>query len=113
MTDNELIELSAKSIGIELVYQGGAAGYYRDFGDCVAWLAWDPIVDGADAMRLVAVLGLQLKGDVVTCATGLHSCQVERGADADLATMNVCRAIAGVAADIGRVMDVDNLRVAG
>lgn len=108
MSDRELIELSARSIGLELSFQNGSAGYYRDFGDCVAWIPWDPIVDGADAMRLVVQHGMQINAGVVTCRVGTHACQylqdypVAKNGDTniDLATQALCRAITEVAAHI-------------
>lgn len=108
MLDRELIELSARSIGLELSFQNGSAGYYRDFGDCVAWIPWDPIVDGADAMRLVVQHGMQINAGVVSCRVGAHQREHLRAyptaasaeTDVDLATQALCRAIAEVAADI-------------
>ncbi|MFK0311778.1 hypothetical protein ACIQUF_11065 [Pseudomonas sp. NPDC090233] len=108
VSDCELIELSARSIGLELSFQNGSAGYYRDFGDCVAWLPWDPIVDGADAMRLVVQHGMQINAGAVTCRVGTHKREhvrdypvgVNGETDVDLATQALCRAIAEVAVDI-------------
>lgn len=56
MTDRELLELAARSAGIEL-WQDVAGNYYRDPKSPVIW---NPLADDGDALRLAVKLGFKI-----------------------------------------------------
>ena len=111
MKDRELLVMSAQSVGVELVFNDGFAGYYKDCGGHVAWIPWHPILDGADAMRLVVHHGMLINRGIVSCRIENGARMLQRsfpaglpgGVKLDRDMQALCRAIAELAADIAQV----------
>ncbi len=121
MTDGELLEKAAKSIGLE--YVKPAAGYGGEFGliagvktlrsmeDWRGATTWNPLADDGDALRLAVKLGLdvcidtKLEPEPITYVVGFaeHTSRTFEAAvhhgDPYVATR---RAITSAAAEIGK-----------
>lgn len=112
LTDRELLELAAKAAGVEIRAVIGDTLWMPD-GIC-----WNPLIDGADALRLSVKLGMNVDVHRMypNCGwphpwvevRGYESRRVlamvvatDNGASLDAAT---CRAIVCAAAEIGRSM---------
>ncbi|WP_282361425.1 hypothetical protein [Pseudomonas sp. PS01300] len=112
MTLDELLRLAAKSANIDLVYQNGQAGRYKEFGDSRAWVPWAPHQDGSDAMWLVAVHGMQINSGKITCRVGTTARVLQASypynplgdTDPEQVAQAICMAITELAADIGHHM---------
>jgi hypothetical protein len=72
MTDNELLQLSAKAMGFELEYRCGSDAFYYDDPDS-GREQWHPIGDDGQAVRLAVVLQLS-----IIWFTSLHYVSVDR-----------------------------------
>ena len=58
MTDRELLEQAAKAAGIDCVWNGDIFEYKPRFE--IDWVVWNPLTDDGDALRLAAILGIDL-----------------------------------------------------
>ena len=56
MTDKELLELAAKAAGIEIISDAEEKGLWIKH----KFLAWNPLTDDADALRLAVKLGINI-----------------------------------------------------
>ncbi|WP_186194488.1 hypothetical protein [Burkholderia gladioli] len=65
MNDRELLELAAKAIGIQIecIEDEDGLGCARKTGGEPAWVAWSPLTDDGDALRLAVKLRLDLMPD--------------------------------------------------
>ena len=73
MTDRKLLELAAKAAGIEVTYEhvGVADGYSTKDG-----VAWNPLTDDGDALRLAVKLRLTVRQDDPDASiSGIHALQ--------------------------------------
>lgn len=112
MTLVELLHLAAKSANIDLVYQNGQPGRYKALGDSSIWVPWAPHEDGADAMYLVAVHGMQINAGKITCLLGTTSRVLQASyphnplgdTTPEQVVLAMCMAITELAADIGTHM---------
>ncbi|MBH3412542.1 hypothetical protein [Pseudomonas putida] len=112
MTPEEIVVLSAKSAGIELEFQNGAAGRRVMVGNQQIWTPWEPHDNPADAMHLLVKHQMQINSGIVSCYLGSSTTRIERAypltdkydTAIDQATRVLCMAIAELAADIGRMM---------
>ena len=112
MKDRELLVMAAQSIGLELVFHDGYAGYYKDCGSSSVWIPWDPTIDGSDAMRLVVQHGMLINRGIVTCRIGKNHQVLQRSfpvnplgdTDIDEAAQALCRTITELAADIAQMI---------
>lgn len=102
-TDRELLELAAKSAGIEHP-RGEHCLYGPALWDCEKLAWWRPLTDDGDALRLAATLELDLNlgqaGTLVYMKRGTPT--VEEYSDDYMAACR--RAIVRAAAEIGRAM---------
>lgn len=60
MTDRELLEVAAKSIGLALDTYSQNTRYEVGPPELPEWRYWNPLEDDADALRLAVSLGLKL-----------------------------------------------------
>lgn len=112
MTLVEMLHLAAKSANIDLVFQSNAPGRYKAVGDSSIWVPWAPHTDGADAMYLVAVHGMQINSGKITCRVGTTSRVVQASypvnplgdTNPEQVSQAICMAITELAADIGHHM---------
>lgn len=118
MSDRELLELAAKSAGIigKWVENFGSGDYYYSGNDTGiyyerpsgGYMVWNPLTDDGDALRLAAVLRLQVKpgkhqGDGCTVETqraGIAGCT----AFYDDKAQQMRQAIVRAAAEMGKAM---------
>ena len=104
MNDKELLELAAKAAGIEIISDAEEKGLWIKH----KFLAWNPLTDDGDALRLAVKLNLgvsipihqTIKADVVCFRYSRVSIR-EEGNDPYAATR---RAIVRAAAAIGQEM---------
>lgn len=100
MTDREMLELAARSVGIDLQFNDkGASGYYGSWRGLPQWIEWDPSEDDGDALRLAVDLNFLFK----------HAFQNATAEENDRCNGDyraaVRRAIVRVAAGIGMTED--------
>lgn len=107
MNDKELLELAAKAAGIEVISDAGEKGLWIKH----KFLAWNPLTDDADALRLAVKLKIEIKYQapdyrpnwtINTHVRGSDIYASESGSDPYAATH---RAIVRAAAEIGRGME--------
>lgn len=104
MTDKELLELAAKAVGVIYKYYSEPEGLVIN-DDQWPLIAWNPLTDDGDALRLAVKLGLHPKvdysNDVVFCEFTKDGDEVTEGLlnDPYAATR---RAIVRAAAEIGK-----------
>lgn len=109
MTLVELPHQAAKSAKIDLIYQNGQPGRYKAVGDSTIWVPWAPHQDGADAMYLVALHGMQINSGKVTCRIGTSGRVLQASyphnplgdTEPEQMVLAMCMAITELAADIG------------
>lgn len=112
MSDDKLLELSAKAAGYHVRHLRGALGYFMSID---GFSRWNPISDDGDAFRLSVKLGLFVDNEQERCgavtvswgcdAGGSHSGSIEEDAPEggdDYAAAR--RAIVRAAAEIGKLM---------
>lgn len=96
-TDRELLELAAKSIGHDLIYDEtfGLFGYYDEESD---FQIFDPLDDDGVALRLAAKLGMCINFEygIIECPSTYHFAIGDIG--------SARRAIVRAAAQIGEKM---------
>ncbi|MBJ9709836.1 hypothetical protein [Burkholderia gladioli] len=63
MSDRELLELAAKAIGIQIecIEDEDGLGCARKTGGEPAWVAWNPLSDDGDALRLAVKLQIDIQ----------------------------------------------------
>lgn len=112
MSEQQLLELAAKSVGINgtwcqfpgMIQRHGFDGAIYDEVECEYW---NPLADDGDALRLAVDLSLQVK----PCETGVDVCD-EAGGEVwcEFTEPNSChyqmtrRAIVCAAAEMGKAM---------
>ncbi len=115
MTDNELLELAAKAVGIvkdDSPYNGG--GYGNDGFNCMGDMVtdwhnnktWNPLTDDGDSLRLAVKLnfGVTVDGYEVEVVTPLLCTFVEKATMGYSIEEATRRAIVRAAAEIGKGM---------
>ena len=60
MTDRELLEFAAKAAGLRVVDSSHPVTLYIDTDGCKGGVAWNPLTDDGDALRLVSFLKLHI-----------------------------------------------------
>lgn len=108
MTDKELLELAAKAIGIQIecIEDEDSLGCARKTGGEPAWVAWNPLADDGDALRLAVKLRMDI--EIRVCA-GYVSVAAYREPDSRVYVLekpgdsaeSLRRAITRAAAEIG------------
>jgi len=107
--DKELLTLAAKAAGIEIISDAGEKGLWIKH----KFLAWNPLTDDGDALRLAVKLGLLI--DAIPISAGVRYSS-ENGYDVWLFEKHennndpyaaTRRAIVRAAAEIGRVTTGD------
>jgi len=108
MTDKELLELAAKAAGIDLsIACWTIDAFWFPESDDGEHIAWNPLTDDGDALRLAVKLGLAL---VVGNIDGVIAVQSEQLPDVITAELTddpyaaTRRAIVRAAAEIGRAL---------
>ena len=101
MTDKELLELTAKAAGIEIVKWNSHDSPMIRY-DAAINIPWNPITDDGDALRLAVKLKMNI--DIVEEATGAGAlvyrwCSEVNNGDPYAATR---RAIVRAAAEVGK-----------
>ena len=100
MNDKELLTLAAKAAGIEVISDAGEKGLWIKH----KFLAWNPLTDDADAMRLAVKLSIDLlfmpEQELVYADGTPEECRFSN--DPYAATR---RAIVRAASEIGRGME--------
>lgn len=109
MTLVELLHLAARSANIDLVFQNNEPGRYKaTAAGSQIWVPWAPHQDGADAMYLVAVHGMQINSGKITCQVGTTSRVLQTrypynplgDTDPEQVVLVLCMAITELAAEI-------------
>lgn len=105
MGDRELLELAAKAVGIELVPCTCSKGLLRVATSRGYQTHWDPLTDDGEALRLAAVLELEVSlgqcGGIVYKRRPMKE-NIEELSEDYMAAIR--RAIVRAAAEIGRAM---------
>jgi len=98
MTDKELLELAAKAANQPIEFTDGVPVAF--IKDGVVFPPWNPLTDDGDALRLAALLEIDLEfdGHKVRALTGEFAAREESGSDRCAA---IRRAIVRAAAAIG------------
>ena len=107
MTDRELLAYAAKAAGIQFSELGDGARYAPQPGIMQPYVPWNPLTDGADALRLAVKLHLTVSvglsgSTTVTDAFRNPLAVIKHDNDPDATTR---RAIVRAAAEIGRAME--------
>jgi len=100
MNYTELLELAAKSAGIDHTYcRASNQGIYTDYA-----LWWNPLTDDGDALRLAVNLGIGVFSDDIGAYCNYHQTKQVRIYFSQVADKNVAtrRAIVSAAAEIGK-----------
>lgn len=104
MSDRELLELAAKAAGYDCRFSPDDPFCVHEMFIGPKWVAWNPLTDDGDALRLAVKLRMLL--DVTPVGTGAQAPGVgffsqENAGDTYAATR---RAIVRAAAEIGKAM---------
>lgn len=99
MDDKELLELAAKAAGVEIISDAGEEGLWIKH----KFLAWNPLTDDGDALRLAVKLGLLFDlPEIYESVRTLYYEELNNDLRPSEATR---RAIVRAAAEIGRGME--------
>lgn len=108
MTEREALELAAKAMGQKIVsWSHDGAAQLHPCGD---W--WNPLLNDADAFRLIARFGMEVHSGCVSCYVGHAAATVQQpyqyvgteNTHVDVAAAALRVAVTGVAALIGQSM---------
>ncbi|MDD2341581.1 MAG: hypothetical protein PHV54_01655 [Tolumonas sp.] len=107
MTNKELLELAAKSVGVKLEYRQDCGAHYYNNPE-TGRERWNPLEDDGQALRVAVKLRLQVSPNdydtMVNARLPLHITAVETHNNDQYAATR--RAIVRVAADIGRSLNI-------
>lgn len=116
MNDRELLEMAARAAGIESLGYGQNGIVVDISAPCFVGY-WNPLSDDGDALRLAALLNLEVGWDdkyekecnvLVSIVGGIiYDCSFPYNGDKLAATR---RAIVSAAAEIGRTMTTESVR---
>lgn len=107
MTDQELLELAAKAVGVD--FDGNT--FIRR--DRYSSNVWEPLHDDGEALRLAVTLGMSIATGVVSCRVAHRQAVIEERYPVDpsnqvpsleTAMPALRRAIVNIAAEIGKNM---------
>lgn len=60
-TDQELVEMAARAMGVQLEWnESGESGYWDDFRGLPQWVPWSPLKDPGDAFMLALRCGIEI-----------------------------------------------------
>jgi hypothetical protein len=103
MTDKEMLELAAKAAGITIGWKNNIP--YTGMGSYMP-IAWNPLFDDGDALRLAVKLSMQLDISASGCLVYLSNSEAPIGTCAYSETRDIeaatRRAIVRAAAEIGK-----------